>query len=356
MHARLTCLKCGRPFRVTQETEPFQVQCPYPDCDQNVFVPPSPREPAPSRLHRHRMRRKQIPIWMWSAGAGAVLILVVAVAAFTRPKENRRGLADASLTETPRGETKIAIQHERRPDQVREPASKVAANVPNRHDHSDVNRGPKLETGRGSVVSAPFDPSLDQTLEFRNREHTKGPRDSLLGRSNRKPVDDSRDRQTAVAKPPIRLVAGQRLPGRRLRFPQLRIESGVLHMEIGGSELTTFGPPSEESSTPEIDPSARRGLARTPGFQIGMGTDRIDFEIRPKGKDELELDAIITDARYVGVMVQFYLWKDQPYEILDADLKVVYSYPDVKDLGTRRAPLPVPQLDEFDGVFDPAVQ
>lgn len=165
--------------------------------------------------------------------------------------------------------------------------------------------------------------------------------------------------------PPLRLVAGKPLPGNCFAFFKVHIEGNGYSMDYGRE--TRFGAMRPAAA------SAECALATTSGFQIGLKRqsqqfrhrrigdigdlttipdppqigglkqDQVDYEIRPKGTGRLKLDALVTDNTWFNGFkeknVQAYLWKEQPYEILNRKLEVVYSHPASNELGAQRKQL-----------------
>lgn len=148
-------------------------------------------------------------------------------------------------------------------------------------------------------------------------------------------------KSSSVVDPPIRLVAGEPIPGVRHIFVEVSIEGKGYRMQMGQSESVRYPQPNERPAR-DISPAAERAIAKTTGFRIGMKPDRIDYEVRPKATGHLTLNAVMQANPLGGKQVEAYVWRDQPYEILDSNLRVVYSYPNPDELGVQRDPLAKP--------------
>ncbi len=117
----------------------------------------------------------------------------------------------------------------------------------------------------------------------------------------------------AEVKPPFELLPGKPLPGVQQHFH--RIDTRV----------------AEE--TAETDP-IRISLAETGDWQ---------YEIRPVGGPKIKLKAIA--GKQVGYVQTFdYFWIDQPYEIVNHEYVVVYSYPKQDAIGQKRKPFDYPEI------------
>jgi hypothetical protein len=113
-------------------------------------------------------------------------------------------------------------------------------------------------------------------------------------------------------KPPFQLMPGERLPGFNHAFYKVSFQ---------GDEI-----------------AVARFRLRLNGYS-GVGGQAF-FEVRPKESQTLRLKF---EREKNG---RKHFWIDQPYEILDKDLVVVYSYPILEDIGQKRTPIAVPDNDQ----------
>ena len=166
-------------------------------------------------------------------------------------------------------------------------------------------------------------------------------------------VADARSAHTALTpQPPFQLVPGKPIPGRLLVLPQLKVDGGNSRMEYGfirrrllpeGLRLDISNISQETGGAFGCDEWYRRAswCCDHCWFSGGGYPKSVRSRGGPKNGNLLQLDVEITEDAFSGTGISgIFFWKEQPYEILNAALQVVYSYPESEELGVRRAPLP----------------
>jgi len=110
---------------------------------------------------------------------------------------------------------------------------------------------------------------------------------------------------SSLPEPPFVMEDGKPLPGKMSTMVQLRVRDGT------------------EGSTPAI--------------RVGLKNEKDwEYEIRPKGADALKLKMEQKGDILKGGFSISIRWVDQAYEILDKELKVVFSHPKIEDIGKQR--------------------
>jgi hypothetical protein len=67
--------------------------------------------------------------------------------------------------------------------------------------------------------------------------------------------------------------------------------------------------------------------------------EEMTYHIRPKGADMLRLKVKTSGNALKGDFRIEVLWVEQPYEVLDSDLRVIHSHPLAEGLGEQRLPI-----------------
>ena len=97
----------------------------------------------------------------------------------------------------------------------------------------------------------------------------------------------------------------------------------------------------------EVHLKAYGGMTLGPGTRtLGLKSvryrrkdDSTWHEVRPLGNRPLRLKVVASGDVMRGTFHQEFYWIEQPYEILDTNRIVAYSYPSQRDIGKKRPSL-----------------